>query len=309
MKEAVALVVIFNNHYPGNIQKLESIYGDRFSNIIYLLPFAEESNGNVVTVFGHSYYFQGYISQFLHDQRANHFDYFIFIADDLLLNPKINQHNFCEWFGVDPSTAFIPSLINVHEHRGWWRRAREAALWETTTDYLDIGPYIPSASEAESRIRSHGMSVGAFRYWQITPYPPNLKSFLRYVMKQPSELLNVLSSVHKTYRMNYPLIGGYSDMLILPYRYHREFRKLTGAFATGRLFVELALPTALALTVDKIVTEKSLDRSGLVLWDKCRVNGLHIEHHGSVDTLLQKFSDRHLYIHPIKLSEWVARNE
>ena len=92
----ICLSFIFNHQYEKNIAKLREIYGDRFSTIRYLSPFSTYNDDQeVIPVYETSINFQGYIAQsfkFL----PNDCDYYIFCADDLLLNPDFNENNIID---------------------------------------------------------------------------------------------------------------------------------------------------------------------------------------------------------------------
>lgn len=83
----VALVLIYNHQYNENIEKLEAIYGPRFDQIYHLVPFYEGDRPNVIPVYEKSHYFQGYIAQAFSSFFSAHYDHYLFVADDLLLNP------------------------------------------------------------------------------------------------------------------------------------------------------------------------------------------------------------------------------
>ena len=88
----ICLSFIFNHQYEKNIPKLREIYGDRFSTIRYLSPFSTYNDDQeVIPVYETSINFQGYIAQSLRF-LPNDCDYYIFCADDLLLNPDFNEN-------------------------------------------------------------------------------------------------------------------------------------------------------------------------------------------------------------------------
>ena len=62
---AATLVIIYNHHYPKNIERLDLIYKDKFKSIFHLIPFYSGEKSNVIPVYGNSFYFQGYIAEVL----------------------------------------------------------------------------------------------------------------------------------------------------------------------------------------------------------------------------------------------------
>ena len=92
----ICLSFIFNHQYEKNIPKLREIYGDRFSTIRYLSPFSTYNDDqDVIPIYETSINFQGYIAQSF-KYLPNDCDYYIFCADDLLLNPDFNENNILD---------------------------------------------------------------------------------------------------------------------------------------------------------------------------------------------------------------------
>src|SRR6218665_624801 len=106
----VALVIIYNHQYNKNIEKLEEVYGNWFSHIFHLVPFYAGDKPNVIAVYESSYYFQGYVAQGLKRFFSPEFDHYLFIGDDLMVNPVINENNYSLHLNLDVKTSFIPRL-------------------------------------------------------------------------------------------------------------------------------------------------------------------------------------------------------
>jgi hypothetical protein len=80
---------------------------------------------------------------------------------------------------------------------------------------------------------------------------------------------------------------------------------MCGIFAATELFVEVAIPTSMALTQPKIKTEKQIGQNGLAIWGHDRVSQILIsKYKKDMTSLLHNFPRDSIYIHPIKLSEW-----
>ena len=91
----ICLSIVFNHQFEKNIPKLREIYGQKFSTIRYLSPFSESKDDEVIPIYESSIHFQGYFAQaYLHLPKD--FDYYVFCADDLLLNPELNEGNLIE---------------------------------------------------------------------------------------------------------------------------------------------------------------------------------------------------------------------
>ena len=101
----------------------------------------------------------------------------------------------------------------------------------------------------------------------------------------------------------YPICGGYSDIFIVSSATIKQFADLCGAFAATRLFVEVAIPTALVLATEKdgLVIEKTKIKT---LWGQEEVEPFETRYQSSLSHLLDNFPEDTLAIHPIKLSQW-----
>ena len=52
---SVALVVIYNHRYDGNISIVEDLYRERFREIFHLVPFYDGDRPNVIPVYESSF--------------------------------------------------------------------------------------------------------------------------------------------------------------------------------------------------------------------------------------------------------------
>ena len=91
---SVALIIIYNHRYEKNIDVLERIYRGRFTDIFHLMPFYTGNKKNVIPVYENSMYFQGYVSQGLKAIFDEKYSHYLFVADDLILNPVINEATY-----------------------------------------------------------------------------------------------------------------------------------------------------------------------------------------------------------------------
>ena len=98
-------------------------------------------------------------------------------------------------------------------------------------------------------------------------------------------------------------MGSYSDIFVISSNTIKQFSHYCGVFASTRLFVEVAVPTSLVLSADEIVTENDLKLQGEALWTKEQYEILD-KYEGNLESLLNDFPEKLLYLHPIKLSQW-----
>jgi hypothetical protein len=304
----IALVIIYNHKYEQNIDKLEFIYSKKFSNIYHLVPFYSGSKINVISVFENSFYFQGYIAQGLKYFFKDEFQHYLFIGDDLLLNPLINEDNYDIHFNVTDNSSFLPELINLHDcnkETVKWERVKDVFHFKPEIYGLEIKNEIPDKNKARELFAKHNLSLEPFTYSQITPPPlemPNKFSLVEF-FDYCKDVYRRLKYKNHEYFLHYPLVGGYSDIILVSKNDICLFAHYAGVFACSHLFVEFAIPTAMVLSAKSIVTEKSLKLKGMPMWTNENLDLLN-KYNFNLDFLLHNFPDEYLYIHPIKLSKW-----
>lgn len=281
-----ALVVIYNHQYLSNVRRIESLYGGRFSRIFHLMPFYSDPKSNIIPVYENSHYFQGYIAQAYQTLEHIDCDSFLFIADDLFLNPQINESNFSMLLGVNETTSFIPGWIEFHKCRDFWWRCRDAVLWNPNVSGIEIKGLLPSVDEATLLLARHGLHPASIPGWLVNPN-------LRKDTVEGQQL----------FPLNYPLVGSYSDIFCVPKGSMRRFADLCGIFSVTHLFVEIAIPSALALSSGIVITETDLSLRGRALWTQADHATL-LPYKNSLALLTESFPEDYLYIHPIKLSKW-----
>jgi hypothetical protein len=302
---SVALVIIYNHQFNANIDVLESVYRGRFSTIFHLMPFYRGERRNVLPVYENSLYFQGYVAQAARHLVDLKVDHFLFVADDLLLNPRIDEQSYQELLGIDAESCFVPGFIKLEEVKRWWSRCRDAMLFSTRQEGLEVEQQIPDAAEARRQFKKHGLDPGSLSYVSVTPTPRRVRSprsLRNYVRYHALGLVKAF----KSYKLRYPMVGSYSDIFAVSKRSFPAFAHYCGVFAALRLHVEIAVPTAMVLASDKISSEESAPLRGVALWSEEEMKML--EPYGrSLSKLLANFPEEHMYIHPIKLSQWQDR--
>lgn len=101
----------------------------------------------------------------------------------------------------------------------------------------------------------------------------------------------------------YPLLGGYSDLCIIPAGAMQKFAHYCGVMAAMNIFVELAIPTALHFACPKVKREKDIAYKSVILWGGAREE-LRSSCHASLQELERNWPDDVFFYHPIKLSQW-----
>ena len=333
MSKKVALIFVFNHRYDKNIPVLEKIYKDRFSNIYHLVPFYDGDRLNVIPVYENSFYFQGYIAQGLQHYFAEEFVHYLFVADDLILNPSINEDNYAEYFKLSPTTSFIPEIFQLHHlsnnntlrfekfnnirgqlNKLYWWRIKDVVNYQHKKEGVETRNEMPGFEEAEAIFKKHGYFVKPLTYLDAYGglFPMSLKTHEKR-MKAARFLYHVKSHRRK-YRLSYPLVGAYSDLVIVAQSSIKKFCHYCGVFAANELFVEFAVPSALLLASDEVVTEPVLGKRGDIYWTYTQEEAANYDSemqvfHYKLRELLLHFPKDKLYIHPIKLSKWNTQQE
>ena len=311
MNTNVALIIIHNHKYVDNIEILELVYHERFSNIFHLMPFYAGDKPNVISVYENSRYFEGYIAQGSARYLRGGISHYFFIADDLILNPVINEKNYTEHFKLNEDASFLSSYKNLHEQVVWWSKVAEAYEYRSNKLGVEAEKELPSYNEALECFKRFNLVLKPLSFNQI--YKKESISLQTFVSKAQAMtllgyLLRKLESIlrKETYNLTYPLVGSYSDISIVSSNIIRPFCHYCGVFAATDLFAELALPTALVLSATNIVTEKDLRLHGKSMWTSEDYKEI-LKYDNKLKLLLSDFPENYIYLHPIKLSKWDTR--
>lgn len=300
----VALIIIYNHQYNKNIEVLEEIYRERFSNIFHLVPFYNGEKENVIPVYENSFYFQGYVAQAFKSFFNQEFEHYFFVADDLILNPIINERNYDKHLKLSNNACFLPELLTFHEIKDWWERTEEAFRYRIRVGGVEAENQIPSYELAIQQFSNHGLKIQSLRFNQVYN-KMNLPKSLTYIqiIEYIKYTIRSFENKKKLYDLSYPLVGGYSDIFVVSAENIKLFCHYCGVFAATNLFAEVGLPTSMVLSARKIITEKDLDLKGKALWTEDDYQILEKYKH-NLNTLLEDFPKENLYLHPIKLSKW-----
>lgn len=318
MNSKVALIIIYNHRYDRNIDILERVYAGRFSNIYHIIPFYDGDKKNVIAVYENSYRFQGYVSQAFKSFFNESFDHYFFIADDMVINPSINENSYQEKLKLKPSTSYFPEFISLNDGPLKWLRFRDAIEYRHFVPGVEFSKELPSYDEANQILAKAGFDIKPLLYKYV--YPQHMKfDFKEQILSGKNSLFDcvkmlavyslnkVKSGIHiasnRSFKLNYPMVGGYSDIFIISSTCIKKFVHYCGVFAAAEMFVELAIPTALLFSTDDIRTEDQVALKGKAMWTAEDFQ-IVIPFNHNLDELMRHFPEQHLYLHPIKLSKW-----
>lgn len=314
----VCLVVLFNHRYDRNLPLLEDIYRDRFSDRFYLVPFYDGDMVNVIPVYGRSIFFESYIAQGANVFMNKDYKHYLIVADDMVLHPGINEHNYRDFFEVTDSQSFVPDLIPLQDMGKYWIGTMSAFYYRRKQKYIEAAKEFMPEEEAMQKMQKQGIEIRPLTrkelFGEFTLRFDTLGHKSRLLIRT---LTRICHPFKKTYRLDYPLIGSYSDIVLVSNNDMKDFAHYCGLFGATALFAEVAIPTALVLAAnDKIVTEKVTRRGGRAYWqgsdcpfwksDEYYQNNID-QMFSNLDDMMQNFPDTQLYIHPVKLSKWAKK--
>lgn len=298
----VSLVFVHNHRFESNLARLDQLFGERFHHIQHLVPFYRGAVQNVIPVYDSSHRFENFFAQGQPQFLNAGCTHYLFCADDLILNPRLNESNLCAELGLDEHSGYIKFLEPITEVPFVWPHTTGALAALAGNNGTNWKMELPDEPVACERFGAHGLKVGQLSLQQFKKgiRPKQALQFLNYVALR---VRNGARSWKEIAHPPYPLIAGYADLLVVPAEAVADFCHYCGVFAAAGVFVELAASTALALSCRRVVCEKDVKWKGIEYWGK------HIDDFGksrdySLKTLYERFPPEQLYIHPIKLSKW-----
>lgn len=302
----VCLVVIFNHRFEANLPKLDGIYGSRFRHVRYLMPFYRGSRTDVYPVFYSSYQFQGYLLEAWRRLREEGFTHFVFVADDILLNPRLHEGNICAELGLEAArgSAYLGSAAPIGTVTGRWPYLMRALVAVAGQNGVNWAQELPTYEEARATLAARGFAHRRFG-WRTVLCRMTLRSF--FLLLFYVALVIKRRKTQPTLTLTdppYPLLVAYSDFFIVPAEAMDRFCELCGVFAAMGVFVEAALPTALALSAPLVHESDTAWKAHEDMQHPSQWEAFGQRHHFELKEVIAGMGERELFIHPIKLSRW-----
>jgi hypothetical protein len=315
----IALVVIYNHRFDENIPKLDKIYGNRFSNIYHLVPFYDGNLPHVIPVYENSFYFQAYVAVAWSKLKSLGFNQFVFIGDDLILNPYIDEQNINAVLKLKNDDAFLPwywgSFAEIPMEYpnflpAWNAFYQKKHLKQHAINWQDL---LPSYLEAKKVLEKNGFDTGKITRKNLKGYYHFYKYF--YFKSRLKKYIQLL--VLNQRLPPYPVVAGYSDFFVIPENDMEKCVQMMEVFRMMRLWVEFAVPTTLLLCCKNVVTEKDIEWEGqlpLEFYKSAERQNVDLNRpklkklferieQNDFSSLNDLFENNDLYIHPIKLSK------
>lgn len=282
----VCLLIIYNHRFDRNIPRLNREYENRFSHIFHIMPFYDGNNPDVIPVYESSFRFQGYIAQAYTHLADKGFTHFFVVADDMLLNPRLNEDSLWDVMQISESDNFITNYFTLASAGFSWSHLWDAVHYDPEVRGVEVTNIIPSFEEAKKALAAYGQTDSLLirKLWRSLRHPFPRKEY---------------------YKLKYPLAGGYSDILLITSDVMPKFCQYSGAFAASGLFVELAVPTALMLILppERLKTCSTIALGDGAMWSDDDMKFLE-DYNFNISKLKENFPADKLFLHPIKLSKW-----
>ena len=305
----VCLVIIYNHNYEANIDKLEKIYKDRFHHIFHLVPFYTGQKENVIPVYQSSYHFCDYVRQGLPYFYNEKFSHYVFLADDLMINPLLNEQNIVSSLLPDQNNScFVPHCraLGKKDILNWVFALKtiDAFLNNPGCQFLK---FLPSYENACHIMKQHGIPVEqipiAFAQECIKKSKKELTN--NYIEKVNEKDFKEAEKLSNNKGFVYPLAMGFSDFFILPKEKIKEVCRMFGIFSAASVFTEVAIPMAILFNFKKVWQPQNLKLKIVAPQKKEeRIKMINQKYNFNLDFLLNHFDEDLLFIHPVKLSQW-----
>jgi hypothetical protein len=298
----MGLVLVHNHRHEANIARLDALLGERFSSIQHLVPFYRGSAPNVIRVNDNSQRFQGFFAQGYERLSKAGCAHYVFCGDDLFLHPHLDETNLGPELNLDDRSGFIKYLQPITEAPFAWPHVASALSALASNSGTNWKNELPSEEEAVRLLARHRLQIGtlSWRQFQRGIRPKQITQLLQYAIMHLGRNARPWQAIAHP---PYPLIAGYSDFVVVPSCGLADFCHYCGVFAAANVFAELATPTALALSCERIVCEKDTRWKGLELWGD-DIASFGASRNYSLQELFGQFGPDQLYVHPIKLSKW-----
>lgn len=308
----VVLCVIFNHPYPRNIPLIKKMYSNKFRQIIFIQPIESSDRDDVVVSYRGSYNFQGMMVDVLPRLEEMSAEYVVFMQDDCLLNPFFDERNILKELKVEEDVPFHPYFAPLTGSIETWAWTL-TTVWKvvysgnalTGTGVENYRRYLPDAVTA----REHLSSRYGMKFSPISNVELVTRRFGALADPESDQRLTstLIEGLFKTapggeIALEFPWLYGVSDFTVMSMPSLRKISLFLGVTAATNIFVEVAIPTALAVLHEKVSTTAMTGWHMNYVWDTAREAV-------SVEGALSSFANRCAMLHPVKLSSQFAMAE
>ena len=301
----IQLVIVFNHRYDANIPFLKKYYSNKFNNLKIIMPFYDGEDRDVIPVKRNvSFNFAGFFCEGYNGYVNDESDYYMFLADDALLNPSFGQDEVFNTLLCGGKKVYITEVKPCNGKNGisWYHSVFMNLPFRNKKD--EVLNFIPDFDAALQKAKSY---FGDYQECFTKEFYVDDTTRAEYKKQRYRDIFEA-TKVNGD-KIPYPLAGGWSDIVIVHKSILKDFVKLCGIFSSMHMFCEIAIPTALMLLCerDEVCTLSKLKREfGMcqeVLWGDDR-KAIVDRYEGDLSKLIQDFSKNKILIHPIKISQW-----
>ena len=305
----LCLVIVFNHHFDANLPKLDWLYRGQFEHIRYLMPFYRGDRPDVIAVHHSSFQFQGFFTEAWKRLQTEGFTHYLFSADDLVINPRLNDKNFLASLRIGWDDGYFKDLTSLADRSLGWFPTASALVAAGGKSGVNWPQELPSIEDATANLQAKGFPPRRLG-WHNFRGGIRMKGLFQFLFYLVLRLLKRRRDGHTdVLGLPYPLLSGNADLMLAPASAMEKFTFYCSVFAAMGVFVEVAAPTALVLACPRVVCEA--DNGGWVPRDyflglsgpeECEE--FYRQQDYDLGKLLSAFDARTLCLHPIKLSQW-----
>lgn len=267
------------------------------------MPFYDGDRPNVIPVYESSYYFQSYIAQAYQQIKTMGFTQYFIVADDMIINPDINEDNLFELTGIPLNHCYINNLSSLHGGEKPWTYKYNAYLYNPVQKGLEIRKILPPYEAALETLNRKGFYPKSLSFGEVLR-----DGFGAIAHKRKRILFQTIRTFFSHKKLKYPLVGGWCDILLLTDDIMPAFCKYSGAFAASNLFVEIAIPTSLLLSTEHLATSEDIKLKNniplITSWTPKHQEEFYKKYNYKLEALMDDYPKDRFFIHPIKLSQW-----
>lgn len=241
VNSTIAIVWIFNYDMPDNIKKLKAIYSKKFSNMWFALPHCEFNyEEHIFPYNSHSYYFENAFYKFSEIQLPENIKTIIFIGDDVLLNPSINENNILKKLNLNDDEAFVQNAFPYSNYMLYSGITKgNFPSRDISRTIYTLNQKIELFSKMDDENNSHNKFLQLFSGFSIQSLVDDkaIQNFINKKMNIDNMLncSNCMSDKFKTL-----LTVCISDFLIVPRISLNKFGKYAKIYGENKIFVEYA---------------------------------------------------------------------
>lgn len=304
---ASTLCVIFNHPYIGNIPIIGEAVGQRFDEIVFVVPNTRVDDPSVITSYRASYNFHGMIVDACEKLLSSNSEYFFFLQDDVLLNPRFSGQQWVELLKLEDGGAFFPDAYPLGGDIPHWLWTA-GFVWKTAhpkNPFSGSGienwkSLLPDADMAFRDLKAkYQLQFHPFTYDRTKPVKEGLA--VNEAKASNAIVCSILEGLFvanggKPIDLGFPFMFGVSDFFAVNRQTLIKMSHMLGVLSAMQTFVEIAIPTALFVTADRV--HRSADVGLKADWYGPR-NGDTID----VEAALNAFDKDLLLLHPVKVSK------